>query len=317
MTAITPSTSIQHAETKANHPFDPTRVQYSLRWVGAGATLTALAAVATRWGGLPVAAMLGAIGIAGAAYSTLLEPRRPVLERITLRLPTLPPALEGLRIGQLSDLHLGHPFTETNTRWAVQQMLREQPDLLLITGDFVSFDHAIDQLPELLAPLHAPLGIYAVPGNHDYWEGVDTIRAQLAPLGIEFLINSHRLLHWQGGSFVLAGIDDLWDGKPDLDAALAGVAPESFTMLLSHAPDSAPEVAQRNIAVQFSGHTHGGHLRLPLLGSFCLPLYGTRYAIGHEQVGALQLYVSRGLGGVPLRLGCPPEATIFTLARQV
>lgn len=313
MTPTTHTTQTNH--TKARHPFDPTQVRYSPRWMGAGAALSTLAALAVQRGGVPALTALGAAGLAGAAYATLLEPRRPILEHVTLRLPTLPPALEGLRIGQLSDMHLGHPYTEDNTRWAVTQMIREQPDLILITGDFVSFDHAIAALPGLLRPLRAPLGIYAVPGNHDYWEGLATIQAILNPLGIDFLINTNRRLTWRNASFWLAGVDDVWDGAPDLDAALAGIPADGFTLLLSHAPDFATEAAKRNIAAQFSGHTHGGHLHLPLLGSFCLPFYGTRFPVGFEQVGAMQLYVTRGLGGMPLRLGCPPEATIFTLAR--
>lgn len=301
--------------SKARSPFDPTQVRYSWRWLGTGAALSSLAAVAVQQGGIGAAAAVGAAGLTGAAYATLLEPRRPVLERVSLRLPNLPPALEGLRIGQLSDLHLGHPYTEANTRWAVQQMVNERPDLLALTGDFVSFDHAIARLPELLAPLRAPLGIYAVPGNHDYWEGLDEIQAILNPLGVKFVINTHEQLSWRGQRFWLAGIDDLWDGQPDLDAALAGVPKDAFTLLLAHAPDIAPVAAQRNIALQLSGHTHGGHLWLPLLGSFCLPFHGTRYAIGFEQVETMQLYITRGLGGMPLRFGCPPEATIFTLNR--
>lgn len=313
MTPTTPT--VQQTNNLKPARFDPTLVRYSPRWVGMGAALGTLATLAVQWGGVPAAATLGIASVAGATYATLMEPRRPVLERVTLRLPTLPAELEGLRIGQISDLHLGHPHGHTNTRWAVRQMNNEQPDLLLLTGDFVSFDHAIPNLPELLRPLHAPLGMYAVPGNHDYWEGMDRIQAELAPLGIEFLINTSRRLQWRGREFWLAGVDDMWFGRADLDAALAQVPPDAFTLLMAHAPDFADTAAQRNIAVQFSGHTHGGHLCLPWLGSFCLPKYGTRYAIGLEHIASMQLYISRGLGGLSLRLGCPPEATIFTLAR--
>lgn len=295
--------------------FDPSLVRYSPRWLGAGAALGMLATLAVQWGGTPTAVALGAASVAGAAYATLFEPRRPVLERVTLRLPTLPAALEGLRIGQLSDMHLGHPHGQANTQWAVQQMGNEEPDVLVLTGDFVSFHHAIADLPALLRPLYAPLGIYAVPGNHDYWEGLDAIRAGLEPLGIEFLINTSTRLDWRGAELWLAGVDDLWHNGADLDAALAQVPPDVFTLLLAHEPDLADAAAERNVAMQLSGHTHGGHLCLPLLGSFCLPLHGTRYPVGLEQVGAMQLYVSRGLGGMPLRMGCPPEATIFTLVR--
>jgi uncharacterized protein len=269
---------------------------------------------AVRAGGPLVLAAMGLAGLGGALYATLVEPRRPVLERLDLRFSQLPAALAGLRIGVIGDLHLGHPFAEQNTRWAVAQMVREQPELIVITGDFVSYDHAIPQLADLLRPLKAPLGMFAVPGNHDYWEGVDTVRAAVEPLGVRFLINSGQLIERGGGAFYMAGIDDEWEGEADLGRAIAGRA-GLFSILLAHAPDIADEAARQGVDLQISGHTHGGHLRLPLLGAFALPFYGTRYSIGHERIGRTQLYVSRGLGGFPLRFNCPPEATILTLTR--
>lgn len=292
--------------------FWPTSLKYSPRWIGAGVALGTLSTLAVQRGGPASVAALGAVGLVGA-YATMIEPRHPVLEQVTLRIPNLPPDLAGLRIGQLSDMHLGLAYTQANTRWAVRQMERERPDLLILTGDFVSTRAAIADLPNLLRPLRAPLGVYAVPGNHDYWEGLEKILTALQPLGIRFLVNRNTPLQRGKTRFWLAGVDYMWNGRIDLDLALANIPTDAFTLLLSHAPDLADVAAQYNIAVQFSGHTHGGHLCLPWLGSFCLPRYGTRYPIGLEQVGSLQLYVSRGLGGRPLRFNCQPEATIFTL----
>lgn len=299
--------------------FDPRpgRVRYSRRWLGAAAGGAALGALMVTTGGPLAAAALGAAGLAGAAYATLVEPRSPRLERLTLRFPELPRELDGLRIGHLSDLHLGQPFSEANARWAAAAMAAERPDLLALTGDFVSYEHAIATLPDVLAPLavaRPPLGTYAVLGNHDHWEGVAAIRAALAPLGVEFLMNSHRALPRGEGQLVLAGVDDMWEGDADLEGALRG-APEGFRLLLAHCPDMADEAARLGVQLQLSGHTHGGHMRLPGLGSFCLPRHGWSYAVGHERVGALQLYVSRGAGGLPLRLNCAPEAAILTLRR--
>jgi hypothetical protein len=257
----------------------------------------------------PTFATIGTV----AAYSTMIEPRRPVLERVTLRFPSLPPELDGLRIGHLSDFHLGFPNGLKNTRWAVKQMLLEQPDVLVLTGDFVSFRRSIPDLPGALRTLRAPLGMYAVPGNHDHWEGLDDIRASLEPLGVRFLMNEHVCLRWRGGDLWLAGIDDMWYGKPDLNAALAGIPPHAFTILLSHAPDFADIARTRPISLQLSGHTHGGHLQLPWLGWFCVPFHGFRYVSGLEQVGTMQVYITRGLGGTPLRLNCRPDATVLTL----
>lgn len=289
--------------------------QWVAATVGMGAATSAAIALSLRWRRfrLPIAAVVSAAGVAGVSYTIMLEPRRPVLERVTLRLPSLPPTLRGVRIGHLSDFHLGFPFVRSNVQWAVEQMRAEQPDLVVITGDFVSFKRAIPTLPDLLNGLHAPLGVYAVPGNHDHWEGLENIRTHLEPLGISFLMNRSTCLHWQGTPFWLAGIDDVWYGSPDLEAALHHVPPEGFTILLSHVPDFADDAARHPVALQLSGHTHGGHLQLPGLGWFCVPFYGLRYISGLFRIGTMHLYVSRGLGGVPLRLNCRPEATVLTL----
>ncbi|NNJ12171.1 metallophosphoesterase [Chloroflexales bacterium ZM16-3] len=302
---------------RPENPFAPLpgRVRYSARWLGMSAGAAGLAALAVARGGRRAAAVIGAAGLAGAAYATMYEPSHPKLERVSLRFHGLPLALDGMRIGQLSDLHLGHGYSVENTRWAVAQMLAEAPDLLALTGDLVSYTQNIADLPGLLAPLRAPLGIYAVPGNHDHWEGMPEIAEALRPLGVEFLVNDSRRLHWRGTDFTIAGVDDAWDGEMDMAAALAGAPTGDFTVLLCHMPDMADEAAQRGVDLQLSGHTHGGHLRLPLLGSFVLPRYGWRYPIGLHHIGRTQVYVSRGVGGMPLRLGCPPEATIITLRR--
>lgn len=292
----------------------------SKQWIGAGVGTGLLVSLVTlltrRWKTLraPTFATLGTLGFASAAYTMFIEPGRPVLERVTVRLPTLPPELRGLRIGNLSDFHLDFPHTEANTRWAIQRMNQERPDLIVLTGDFVSFARAITDLPTLFGSLHAPpLGMYAVPGNHDHWEGIDTIRAHLEPLGIPFLMNRNQPLHWNGKTFWLAGVDDAWYGQPDLDASMQDIPSDAFTILLSHSPDYADNAVRYNIALQISGHTHGGHMHLPLLGWFCVPFHGIRYISGLEQVGNMQLYVTRGLGGFPMRMNCPPEATILTL----
>ncbi len=298
--------------------FDPApgRVRYSQRWLGATVAGGVLAVVGMAIGGVPAMAAIGVAGALGAAYTFFYEPRKPVLERITLEFPDLPPAFDGLRIGQISDMHLGMRFTAANSRWAVAQMAREQPDLLVFTGDFVSYEHAIDDLPAILAGLpEAPLGRFAVPGNHDYWEGVPEIRQALSHVGIEMLFNEQRLLQRGDDELLLLGVDDCWSGTCDLDSALLGAPEDRFRLLLAHCPDVGLVAAERGVQLQLSGHTHGGHLCLPMLGSFCLPRHGWEYYIGLERAGATQIYVSRGIGGIPIRLGCPPEVTILTLRR--
>ncbi|GAB4439792.1 MAG: metallophosphoesterase [Chloroflexi bacterium OHK40] len=314
------TTTPQQRAHSAGPRFDPRpgKLRYSLRWLSALAGGGTLATLAFAMGGTGAAAALGALGATGVAYATMHEPRRPRIERVTLHHRALPADLDGLRIGHLSDLHLGMRFTAANSRWAAERMLEEAPDLLALTGDFVSYARAIPTLAHVLAPLARltpRLGIYAVPGNHDYWEGVAAIRRALAPLGVRFLLNEHVLLERGGARLLVAGVDDQWSGRPDLGAALAGGPDGAFRVLLAHCPDIADEAAARGVHVQLSGHTHGGHVRAPGLGALCLPRHGWRYTIGHERIGAMQLYVSRGLGGVPLRFGCPPEATVITLRR--
>jgi hypothetical protein len=314
--ATTSRTSGGHRQRSGN-PFTPTpgRVRYSSRWLGLSAGVAGLAALALGRGGLPAAASLGVVGLAGAAYSTLVEPSRPRLERISLRFASLPAELDGLRIGQLSDLHLGHRYAAENTRWAVAQMAAEAPELLVLTGDLVSYTKNIADLPGLLGSLRAPLGVFAVPGNHDHWEGLPAIIDALRPLGVEFLMNAHRRLHWRGADLTLAGVDDAWEGEMDMAAAMRGAPGDDFSIMLCHVPDMADESAGYGVDLQLSGHTHGGHMRLPWAGPFCLPRYGWRYPVGHARVGRTQVYVSRGIGGIPLRFGCSPEATIITLRR--
>ena len=295
------------------HPFNTSRVRYSRGWLGLGAGATVLSLFGLHRFGRPALAGMGALSVASAVYMSLFEPARPTLDRVTLRLKGLPDALDGLRVGQISDTHLGRPHSARNLAWAIERMREERPELIALTGDFVSSSDAIPQIATLLRGLSAPLGVYAVPGNHDYWEGLADIRAALALNNIPLLINEHRRLRWNSANLWLVGLDDLWDGRPDFDIALHGVPHGACTLLLAHSPDIADEATARGFAAQLSGHTHGGHMRLPLLGPIALPRYGWRYAIGQYTVGDMSLYVSRGLSGNPFRLLCRPEATIITL----
>ena len=308
-------TAVLPARMPQRNPFDPHRLAYTTSWFQLGAAAAAIGALGLRQLGWPAAAALGGLGAASLAYMKRFEPASPTLERVTIDLPELPPALDGLRIGQITDTHIGLPQTTENLTWAIEQMRREQPDLIAITGDMAGRKSGITELPRLLGQLSAPLGVYAAPGNHDYMEGLADVSAALSLAGIPLLMNQSRRLGWNGADFWLAGVDEIWDGRPNFAAARAGVPADAFAVLLAHSPDVADDAAAHGFALQLSGHTHGGHLRLPVLGPFARPRYGMRYVMGRYQVGQMALYVSRGLGGMPLRLRCRPEATIFTLRR--
>jgi predicted MPP superfamily phosphohydrolase len=284
-------------------------------WWVAGAGLIAAAGLRAlgrhRW---RAGVALGMLGAAGLGYLALVEPPRPVLERVTLRPAGWPAALAGLRIGQISDLHLGHHYAEANVAWAIAAMRRERPDMIVLTGDFIAFADAIPTLGARLAGLSAPLGVYAVLGNHDGGAEARDVITALGHAGVVVLRNQSRWINVATSGFWLLGLDDIWHGRHDVAAMLDGVSPTGCRVLLAHAPDVVELAARHQIAVQLSGHTHGGQIRLPWIGPFSLPRHGTRYPIGEYRVGPTTLYVSRGVAGAPLRLGCPPEATVITLA---
>jgi uncharacterized protein len=295
------------------NPMDPIRVYFNRAWLASGVVGGIAGLAALRRYGAPVAIGGTALGLAALGHMILGEPRRPQLTCVELHLPGLPAALDGLRIGQISDIHLGLPFSTTNLRWAIRQMQQEQPDLIVLTGDQVMRKRAIPELSPLFQDLHAPLGIYAIAGNHDHWEGVEDVEAALGLAGIPMLMNANRRLRWHGQDFWLIGVDDVWDGDMRPEQALMGVPDTAFKILLGHAPDIADQMAGYGFDLQLAGHVHGGHLRLPLLGPFTRPRFGVKYLEGIYQVGSMLLYVSRGLGGAPLRLLCLPEVNILTL----
>ena len=248
-----------------------------------------------------------------------------------IRLPDLPPVFDGFRMAQLSDIHLDQ-FTEPFfLRDAVTRINRLNPDAILLTGDFVTHEllprklsvHAAWQCASLLDALECRRR-YAVLGNHDFAVGADKVAAALAASGIQVLRNASTALERGSSRLWIAGVDDAVEGEPDIDKAVPdhvrGRAGEPVLMMC-HAPDYADTVAAhpagRSIALMISGHTHGGQIRLPLVGALELPPLGKKYIEGSFRVGTMQLYVNRGIGtvGLPFRFNCPPEISLITLRR--
>jgi hypothetical protein len=294
----------------------PFRVLISTRWLWAGA-LTALTALLglirlSRPHRLPL--LLGGAGLGLATLALgVLQARLLKRERVTIPVTGLPAALDGLTIAQLSHLHLGSPFTVENVREAVAWVRERQPDLIVLTGDFVSVTSQIPLLHDALRDLHAPYGVYGIFGNHDYWTELPLLEQTLRGLGIDLLRNEQRLLSIGGATLALVGVDCVWERQHDLTRALANLPSDAVTVALAHEPDIADEIAPYGVALQLSGHTHAGHIAAPWLGPLFLPRHGFRYFRGLQRVGGMWLYVSRGLGGIPLRLGSPLEVTEFTL----
>ena len=267
-----------------------------------------------------------------AAYIFVIEPSHPVVRRVDVPIPGLPQALDGFKIGQISDLHRGPMMPRFRVERAVALMAAEMPDLVALTGDFVSYrsGYATEYL-EILAPLQPRMGSFACTGNHEHWTDPDTVTTALQAAGVTVLRNQHQLVTAGGTQLCVIGIDDIGasghsshhaNPADDLPTALAG-SPYSgvVRLLLVHNPDFvmgpvfARETARRPIHLVLSGHTHGGQVRLPLVGAPHLPSrYGQLFSGGLVQVAGTQVHVSRGAGSSqPVRFNCPPEVNVLTL----
>lgn len=264
--------------------------------------------------------IIGALALTGAISSVLLNPGRPVVEKATLTVPMLPPTFDGLTIAHISDFHVDEWLKGERLFTAMRKTNALNADMIVITGDFTSDipDDIANDITEGLKLLQAHEGVYAVLGNHDYWVDGDAVATAVRKSGITLLSNAHKTIERDGQSLYIAGVDDIYEEQHDLDAALAGIPAEACTLLLAHEPDFADTViADGRVNVQFSGHSHGGQFRLPVLGPPWLPPMGRRYVAGAYQIGNFSLYVNRGLGvtGIAARINCPPEITHITLKR--
>lgn len=264
-------------------------------------------------------AVCGLAGLAG--YSSLIEPNRIDVTHIEIRLDRLPMEFDGLRIAHISDLHHG-PYTgNLEIGKAVDAVNALKPDAIAVTGDFVthsSYKRVVRHMgpcAQLLSRLRAPLGVYAVLGNHDQLAAPDFIADTLHSHGIQVLRNGAVAWQRERARLWLAGVDDVLEGRPSLDLARAKAPKDEAVVLLAHEPDYADVAAQHSIDLQLSGHSHGGQIHVPHLESLWLPPLSRKYPHGHYQVGRMQLYTNRGIGviGVPVRFECLPEVTLLTL----
>jgi uncharacterized protein len=244
---------------------------------------------------------------------------RVISTSVTIR--DLHSSLDGFRIVQMSDFHL-YPYTQPELiQQAVNLCNETDPDLVVLTGDYVWRQvGAIEELAHLFSNIRAKHGVFAIVGNHDIRAGVDTIVGSLQRHNIQVLVNQGALINEGEGCFYLAGLDDGQIGHADPGKALAGAPPAVPVVLLVHEPDLADQMSMDSrIILQLSGHTHGGQVRLPHLGSMVLPYLGRKYDYGLYRVNQMWLYTSGGIGtiSVPFRCRCPPEVTEITLLRAV
>jgi len=259
-------------------------------------------------------AALGAL----TTYSLLgNEADSPVIEHVFIPISNLPAPLDGFRIVQISDIHY-YPFTTIElVERAVEMANQLNPDLTVLTGDYVWHDvEPIFELLPSLAGLSAKQGVYANLGNHDLWTDVEVITRAFEQERIPLLVNHGVPISVGKSTLYLAGLDDGWSGKPDLADAMANYPNDAITVLLMHEPDLAPRYAvDKRIYLQLSGHSHGGQVRLPFYGPIILPYLSWKYPMGLYNVDGMWLYTNRGLGttNVPVRVNCAPEITELTL----
>jgi len=256
------------------------------------------------------------------SLNTIAIGQQLTVERIQIEIPQLHPALEGFRIVQLSDFHIDPFFLTDLLREAVQTANRLQPDLIVLTGDYITEEgDAIFELTPLLAGLNARYGVYTILGNHDIRKRrrLKAVQTGLREINLPILNNQGFTLGVGEGQLYLAGLDDgLW-GRPNLKAALAKLPKATPVVLLAHEPDPVEQYARDpRITLQLSGHTHGGQIRLPLVGAPYLPELGYKYVQGLYRVNSTWLYTNRGIGSIrlPVRINCLPELTELTLVAK-
>jgi predicted MPP superfamily phosphohydrolase len=276
-------------------------------------------------------------GLLACLYATQVEPNWIEVTRLDVSIPRLPPVLHGFSIAQLSDFHLGRYVKSDQVHRAVAIANSLEPDLILLTGDFVSGSATHGAAcAEELADLTATHGVYAVLGNHDNWTNADLVAANVAAVGISVLRDEVHPLEAGPGRLWLLGIEDpgytagfsghtfgdfkaAWsDQRQRLAAMLEEVPVDEPRLLLVHNPDFTEMLPEGHIDLALCGHTHGGQVRLPFLGAPVVPsFFGNKYSSGLVRGPRTLVYVNRGIGLIApaVRFNCRPEVTLLRLRR--
>lgn len=255
------------------------------------------------------------------AWAFVIDPNRLVTRQATLTIDRWPSSLSNLKIALLSDIHAGGSYIdERKLRLIVARTNQLQPDLILIAGDFISGGRSHhDMEPDVFAPLlkefRAPLGVYAVLGNHDWWYDGEKVRRALEANGIKVLENEVAQVDTRGTSFWLVGLADLWTRPQRIGDAIANVPADAPLIALTHNPDIFPQLPP-GVSLLLAGHTHGGQVRIPFIGSVVsVSRFGDRYVAGHIVENGRHLFVTTGIGTsiYPVRFNVTPEIVLLRI----
>ncbi|MBE9048091.1 metallophosphoesterase [Pleurocapsales cyanobacterium LEGE 10410] len=252
-------------------------------------------------------------------YSSKIEPNWIEVVSIELTIPNLSIAFNEFKIVQISDLHASRFMPEKRLERIIKLVNQQRPDAIAITGDIITKGSRFDsqKLIQELSKLRSRTGTLAVLGNHDHWaKQLNELKQVLASSKINNLDNQVYEIERGSNKLAFAGIDDPYWGRPDLEQVIAQLPDNSVAILLVHEPDYIEKAAKTHkFALQLSGHSHGGQIRIPFLDPLVLPYGGKKYFIGLSKVEDTIEYTNRGLGmtGLPLRFNSRPEITVFTL----
>ena len=290
-----------------------------LRWFGRG-----------DWRSIPrwqkcvraSAAVIPLLIFGAVFWGFFIEPNRLVVRQETIQIDNWPPELNGLRIAVIGDIHTGGPFiNDRKLKQIVELTNQQQPDLVVLLGDYMSPDswHSHRVEPEVTAAalknLQAPLGVYAVLGNHDWWYNGGKVRRALEDNGIRVLDDEVAEIKWRNGSFWLAGLADLWTRPQHVKETIAKVPRGATIVALTHNPDVFPDLPA-SVPLLLAAHTHGGQVNLPLIGTPIVPSrFGSKYTAGHLFENGHHLFVTTGIGTsiLPVRFRVTPEIVILTI----
>ena len=256
-------------------------------------------------------------------WGFFIEPNRLVVRHQTVQISQWPKELSGIRIAVISDIHVGARFIDDDKlRLIVSRTNSLQPSLIVILGDYMTGRAGTTNPPEsfalILKDLNAPLGVYSVLGNHDWWFNGSRVRKGLEANGIKVLDDEVTELKLQNGSFWLAGLADLWTRPQRIEQTINQIPDGRPIIAITHNPDIFPNVPSR-VPLLLAGHTHGGQVRFPLIGTVVQASdYGERYVRGHVIEQNHHLFVTTGIGTsiMPVRFAVPPEIVLLTIESQ-